>query len=98
MATVAVLLAVLVFYMWVAVGVLDDRPDGHYTYHPQSGYIIGKNHSRMVFYVETNTAMKTVSVDVDTYYRYDVGERYEWVIAVYHRHSGIANMTMIHSW
>ena len=98
MATVAVLLAVLVFYMWVAVGVLDNESDGYYTHHPQSGHIIGKNVSRMVFYVETNTSMKTVHVDVDTYYQYDIGDRYEWVISVFHRYSRITNMTMIHSW
>lgn len=93
---VAVMVGSLAAYLLIVVD--DDGPDGYYTYHPQSGYIIGKNESRMVFYVETNTTMKTVHVDGDTFTQYSIDDYYEWVIPVFHRYVGMTNLTMIHSW
>lgn len=98
MATVAVLLAVLVFYMWVAVGVLEDRPDGYYTEHYHSGTIIGMNESRLVFYVETSKSISEVPVGPSDFNRYEIGDFYEWWTQTYHRYGGLTNMTMIHSW
>ena len=94
----AVIVGGLAAYLFIVVGVVDDGPDGYYTYHPQSGYIIGKNESRMVFYVEMNATMKTVHVDGETFTLYSVGDYYEWVITRFHGYIGITNLTMIYSW
>lgn len=70
-------------------------PDPYY-YTQHSGIIIGKNETRLAFYIETKQSVTMVTVGSFEFQKYEIGDVYEWELQ--HHRQSITNMTMIQSW
>ena len=90
---VAIVLVTVVTTMYIGMTFPDSDP---YYYTEHSGIIIGKNESRLAFYIETPNSVTMVYVGEFEFTQYEIGNRYDWTVQ--HRRMNITNMTMIHNW
>lgn len=90
------LIVITVFSIIYLEGI-ERQPEYRDEYH--EGIIIAKNDTRLIFYVEEQTGSSnfrvwTLDVDSDAFFRFDIGDRWSWVLRIRIHQGGMVNMTV----